>query len=77
MADGTRLITLEFELKGVPMTEVFAVGPLQEDAILGIPFLYTHHCTMAFGTPEVYIGGRRISCAQKYGQQWPIDHQET
>ena len=82
MADGTRLtflglITLEFELKGVPMSEVFAVGPIQEDATLGMPFLYTHQCTMVFGTPEVYIDGRRISCAEKYGQKWPINRQET
>ena len=82
MADGTRLtilglITLEFELKGVLMRNVFAVGPSQKDAILGMPFLYTHQCTMVFGTPEVFIDGRRISCAEKYRQRGPIDQQET
>ena len=73
MAYGTKLtflglIMLEFKLKEVPMKEVFAVGPIQKDAILGMPFLYTHQCSMVFRTPEVYINGRRISCAKKFGQ---------
>ena len=81
-ADGTRmkflgLIPLEFVLKGVPMREVFAVRPIQEDAILAMPFLYTHQCTMVLGTPEVYVDGKRISCAEKYEKEWPIDQQET
>ena len=78
MADGTRLtflgqITLQIELKGVLMREVFAVGPMQQDVILGMPFLYAHQCTLVFGTPEMYIDGRRISCTEKYGRRWPID----
>ena len=74
MADGTRLqfygvIRLELRLKGMCLEEVFVVGKISEDVILGMPFLTDHQCTMVFGTSTVLIEGKEVRCTDRHGRQ--------
>lgn len=72
MADGTQLpfygiIKLPFRLRDLKTEEAFVVSKLSEDAILGMPFLSKHQCTMAFGKPMLQINGHELKCTDKHG----------
>ena len=60
MVDGTQLVFLssqvygvELRLKGLCLEEVFVVGRVNDNIILGMPFLSAHYCTMTLGLPVI------------------------
>ena len=66
MADGTQLtflglIALELRLKGVPLKEIFVVGPVQEDIISGMPFLSMHLKYLSMVREYAVLRGTDIS----------------
>ena len=80
MADGTQLpfygaVQLEVRIKGLCLEEVFVVGRVSEDIILGMPFLSEHQCTMTFGVPIISIAGKQIRCTDRHGRQLSNDIQ--
>ena len=44
------------------------VSRINEDAILGMPFLVAHNCAMAFHQPMVQVGGRKLKCTDRHGK---------
>lgn len=73
MADGTRLpfygiIQLEGRLRDIKFCETFVISQINEDAILGMPFLTSHGCTMEFGHPTVIVDGRELTCTDRHGR---------
>jgi len=48
--------------------ETFIVGQLNEDAILGIPFLQRHGCRIDFSKPAMLMGDRELVCVNKFGR---------
>ena len=73
MADGTQMalygiIRLELRLSGLKIEEVFVVGQINEDVILGMPFLVERQCTMNFGIPVVSIEGKELRCTYRHGR---------
>ena len=73
MADGTRLpfygiIQLTGRLREIKFQETFVVSQINEDAILGMPFLTKHGCTMEFNRPTVTVDGKELLCTDRYGR---------
>ena len=73
MADGTQLpfygvLRLPLRVGDVKTEETFVVSRINEDAILGMPFLVAHNCTMEFDQPAVHIDGRQE--AKVHGSAW-------
>ena len=54
-------------LRDVKIEETFVVSSISEDAILGMPFLAAHNCTMDFGRPVLTINGRELTCTDRHG----------
>ena len=74
MADGTTLpfygaIKLDLRLKGLRLEEIFVVGRVSEDVILGLPFLAKHQCTITFDFPVLSIAGKQVPCTDCHGRQ--------
>ena len=42
--------------------EIFVVSRINEDALLGMPFLVAHNCSMEFHQPIVQVDGRKLKC---------------
>ena len=73
MADGTQLpfygvLRLPLRVRDVKAEEVFVVSRINEDAILGMPFLVAHKCTMEFNQPIVQVGSRKLECTDRHGR---------
>ena len=73
MFDGTKLpfygmVRLPLRVRKVKTKEVFVVSCIKEDAILGMPFLMAHNCSMEFSQPKMQIDGKRLRCTDKHGQ---------
>ena len=71
LADGSRLAFYEiFQLSGriqdVPIEQKFIVNQLNEDAILGIPFLTAHCCKMECDRPVISLRGKELTCTDKH-----------
>ena len=83
MADGTQLpfydvLRLPLRVRDVKAEEVFVVSRINEDAILGLPFLVAHNCAMEFNQPIVQVDGRKLKCTDQHGRllvsSVPITH---
>ena len=66
MADCTHMpfygmISLELPLRDVKVKETFVVGAISEDAILGMPFLTDHGCSLDFSRPTLRLAGRELT----------------
>jgi len=48
--------------------EIFVISPLEEDAILGMPFLKRHGCRTDFSKSAVLMAGRELTCVDKSGR---------
>lgn len=48
--------------------EMFIVGQSQEDAILGMPFLQRHRCSIDFKKSVVMMGDKELTCVDKFGR---------
>lgn len=73
LADGSKLafygvIKLTGRVRDVQIEEVFVVSQINEDAILGMPFLATHSCKMEFDEPTIVVKGRKLQCTDRYGR---------
>ena len=73
MADGTHMpfygmISLELRLRDVKVKETFVVGAISEDAILGMPFLTDHGCSLDFSRPTLKLAGRELTCTDRHGR---------
>ena len=80
LADGTQisfygLVSLELKLKGDRIPEVFVVGPISKDVILGMPFLSDRKCTKTFGVPILNIDGKEYRCTDRHGRHLVNDVQ--
>ena len=73
LADGTRLpfygiLRLNVRLRQVKTEEVFIISQLNEDAILGMPFLVERQCKMDFRRPVLLLDGQEIKCTDRQGR---------
>ena len=73
LADGTQLpfygvIRLQVRVRDVKTEDVFVVSQISEDAILGMPFLVAHNCSMDFNQPVVQVDGRKLTCTDRHGR---------
>ena len=73
MADGTRLpfygvVQIPIRVRDVKLEEIFVVSQINEDAILGMPFLARHDCKIDFARPVVTIGERELVCTDRFGR---------
>ena len=67
MADGTQLpfygvLRLPLRVRDVKAEEVFVVSRINENVILGMPFLVAHNCALEFNQPIVQIDGKKLKC---------------
>ena len=73
LADGTRLpfygiIRLDVRLRQVKTREVFVISQINEDAILGMPFLVERRCSMDFSKPVLRLDGQEVKCTDRQGR---------
>jgi len=73
LADGSwitfyGIIELPGSFHDRTIQETFLVGQLQEDAILGMPFLQRHSCRIDFGISAILMGDQMLSCVDKFGR---------
>ena len=73
MADGTQLpfygiLRLPLRVRDVKTEEVFVVSRINEDAILGMPFLVAHNCSMEFQQPIIQVDGHKLKCTDRHGR---------
>ena len=73
LADGTRLpfygiVKLNIRLRQVKTEEVFIISQINEDAILGMPFLVDRHCSMDFRKPIIQLDGHELKCTDRQGR---------
>ena len=73
LADGTRLpfygiIKLDIRLRQVKTQETFIISQINEDAILGMPFLVERKCAMDFQRPVLKLDGQEVRCTDRQGR---------
>jgi len=73
LADGScipfyGIIELPGSVRDRTIQETFIIGQLQEDAILGMPFLQRHGCRIDFGKSAILMGDKELSCVDKFGR---------
>jgi len=73
LADGSRIpfygvVELPGRVRDQAIQETFILSHLEEDAILGTPFLRRHKCHMDFHKSAVLMAGKELSCVDKFGR---------
>jgi len=73
LADGScipfyGIIELPGRVRDQAVQETFVISQLEEDAILGMPFLKQHQCRIDFSKSAVLMGGRELACVDKFGR---------
>ena len=73
MADGTQLpfygvLRLLLHVRDVKTVAVFVISRINEDAILGMPFLVAHNCSIEFNQPMTQVDGKRLKCTDRHGR---------
>ena len=48
--------------------EVFIISQINEDVILGMPFLVDRHCSMDFRKPIIKLDGHELKCTDRQGR---------
>ena len=61
-------MSLELKSRRDHLPEVFVVGRISGDVILGMPFLSGRKCTMTFGVPILNVDGREYRCTYTHGR---------
>ena len=74
MADGTQLpfygvIQLHIKLKKLLTEKRLVVSRISEDAILGMPFLARHGCTIDFNSTKVIVDSKEIECMDRHSRR--------
>jgi len=72
LADGScipfyGIIELTGCVRDQTIQETLIVGQLNEDAILGMPFLQRHGCRIDFSKSAMLMGDRALACVDKFG----------
>ncbi|XP_067944968.1 uncharacterized protein [Watersipora subatra] len=62
------VVRLQVQLRDVKIEEVFVASKISKDAIIGMPFLVAHQCTMNFEQPIVTVWGRSLIFTNRQGQ---------
>jgi len=70
LADGSSIpfdgvIELTGRVRDQTVQEIFVISPLEEDAILGMPFLKRHGCRIDFSRSALLMAGRELTCVDK------------
>jgi len=73
LADGScipfyGIIVLTRRIRDQPIQETFIVEQLNEDAILGMPFLHRHECHIDFSKSVMVMGDKDLTCVDKLGR---------
>jgi len=73
LADGScisfyGIIKLTGCVRNQTIQETFIIGQLNEDAILGMPFLQRHGCRIDFSKSAILMGDRELACVDKFGR---------
>jgi len=73
LADRSRIpfygvVELPGRVRDQAIQETFILSQLEEDAILGTPFLKRHQCHMDFHKSAVLMAGKELSCVEKFGR---------
>jgi len=73
LADGScitfySIIELTGRIPDQTIQETFIVGQLNEDAILGMPFLQRHGCHIDFSKSAMLMGDRELACVNKFSR---------
>jgi len=71
LADGScipfySIIELTGRVRDQTIWETFIVSQLEEDAILGMPFLQRHRCHIDFSKSAMLMAGRELACVNKF-----------
>lgn len=69
--DGTQLLfygvlRANIRVRDVKVEEAFVISQINEDAILGMPFLRAQGCAMDFGRPVLRMGDRELVCTDRH-----------
>lgn len=72
LADGIQLnfysmINLPFWVRYAKAGEASVLSHISKDAILGMPFLVAHYCTMEFKRPILRVEGKELTCSDRHG----------
>jgi len=62
------IIELAGRVRNQNIQETFIVGQLNEDAILGMPFLQRHGCHIDFSKFVMVMDNRELTCVDKLGR---------
>jgi len=62
------IIELTGRVRDQTIQETFIVGQLNEDAILGMPFLQRHGCHIDFSKSVILMGDKELACVDKLGR---------
>jgi len=62
------VIELTGRVRDQAIKEIFVISPLEEDAILGMPFLKRHGCRIDFSKSAVLMAGKELTCVDKSGR---------
>jgi len=73
LADGScipfcGIIKLAGRVRNQNIQEIFIVGQLNEDAILGMPYLQRHRCHINFSKSVKLMGDKELTCIDKLGR---------
>jgi len=73
LADGSRIpfygvVELPGRIRDQAIQETFILSQLEEDAILGMPFLKRHQCRMDFHKSAMLMAGKELSCVDNSGR---------
>jgi len=73
LADGSRIpfygiIELTGRVRDQAIQETFVISQLEEDAILGMPFLKRHGCRIDFHKSAMLMAGKELTCVDKSGR---------
>jgi len=59
------IVELTGRVRDQAIQETFVISPLEEDAILGMPFLKRHRCHIDFHKSAVLMNGKELTCVDK------------
>ena len=73
-ADGMELpffgiIRVAISLHNIRINEVFVISSIDEEAILGMPFLIANQCAMNFGRPILQLANQELVCTDQEGRR--------
>jgi len=62
------IIELTGRIRDQTIQQTFIVGQLNEDVILGMPFLQRYRCRIDFSKSAMLMGDKELACVDKFGR---------